>query len=449
VLLVIRIPFFIDSLPLIKPELKWMLIGERLYKGFSLYENLWENIAPLSAYLYQVLHFFFGKSQLAYQILSILLIYFQALLFNNLLIRNRAFKENTLIPAFLYILLMNLFFDFNTFSPILISNTFILLAIGNLFNHIENKSAEESMFRIGVNIGLATLFFFPSVLFLIAILIATLFFTGAQVKKYFLLLIGATLPLAIFWLYYFWTDTLDDYYLNLIYPYFYLGSTDYLGINSYTTISFIPLIFIFFSLLLIYHSGRYTSYQIRYVFSMIFMFAVGILVLIALREKSAYHLSLLVPFGSYFISHYFIIIEKKLIRYISSIIFIASVLLVNYGSYFNFMFQDSIRFEELIVKETPYDEVTKNRRILVMGSNIDIYNNSTLATPYLNWHMAKIHFDNLEYQDNLTAIYKNLHADLPEIIIDLENRIPAIFEIFPTIASKYKSGNINNTYLLK
>lgn len=449
ILVIIRIPFLINNPPLIIPELKWMLIGERLAGDHMLYKHLWENIAPLSAYFYQFMHMLFGKSQLAYQIVSLIIIFLQALLFNSILIKNRVFKDNSLVPAFIYIILMNVFFDFNTIPPVLFSITFIMLAMGNLFGHIENKSAEDSMFMIGLNLGMAALFFFPAIFFCIPIIFATLLYTGTLLRKYLLLLMGVLLPLSFVWLYFMWNDASDELYLNMIHSFFVLDFTDYISFNTYFTLAFIPSLFLFLSFFVIYNFARYSSYQVRYLVSSFFMLVMAFFIWLIAREKSAFQMIIFIPFFVLFISHFFLLIQKMFLK-ISSVIFIGGILIINYTSFYSSgLNEEYVNYHALIVKETPFDGITRGKRILVLGVNPHIYNNSSLATPYLNWQLARLKFDNLNYYDNLSWIYTQFERDLPEVLIDLDQRVPQLFNLLPTIGELYRPGERDNVYLLK
>ena len=112
----IRIPFFIYETPLTLPELNWMLIGEKMNLGFSLYEEIWDDISPLSALVYWLVDRFFGKTILAYQIIATILVFGQAILLNDILRRRQVFMEISLLPGFLYIILTCCFLEFYTLS---------------------------------------------------------------------------------------------------------------------------------------------------------------------------------------------------------------------------------------------------------------------------------------------------------------------------------------------
>jgi len=70
---------------------------------------------------------------------------------------------------------------------------------------------------------------------------------------------------------------------------------------------------------------------------------------------------------------------------------------------------------------------------------IAYYMDNSISTPYLNWQLAQKHFGQIERYSILTAIYDNIEADPPEVIVDEENIIADLFEQMPILAEKYKN----------
>ncbi len=131
-------------------------------------------------------------------------------------------------------------------------------------------------------------------------------------------------------------------------------------------------------------------------------------------------------------------------------LFVSIIILVNLGTFYNFFFTANlIDRKELLVEKTPYHQLVKNRKILFLGTNPDVYLEAGLATPYLRWDLAKLHLENLDYYDNLTSVFLNFRNDLPEVIIDEKKIIPSLFEKMPTISKKYRQGSQPDIYLLK
>ncbi|MEQ9006293.1 MAG: hypothetical protein RLP12_00305, partial [Ekhidna sp.] len=110
-------------------ELKWLLLGEWLGQGFRMYSETFDYTGPIAAFVYKYLYLIFGKTSFIHYGFSSLVIIFQAGIFNQLLLKNKAYDENSYLPAFLYMILMVSVPDFMALSPQLLSLTFVLLAL--------------------------------------------------------------------------------------------------------------------------------------------------------------------------------------------------------------------------------------------------------------------------------------------------------------------------------
>ncbi|MCP9747025.1 hypothetical protein EGI24_09990, partial [Lacihabitans sp. CS3-21] len=69
--------------------------------------------------------------------------------------------------------------------------------------------------------------------------------------------------------------------------------------------------------------------------------------------------------------------------------------------------------------------------IFVTGQHIDAYRTNSMATGYLSWSLAQSDFKNPNNYMSLSNIYNNFKKDMPDVIIDGENVIPAIFKNIP------------------
>ena len=107
-----------------------------------------------------------------------------------------------------------------------------------------------------------------------------------------------------------------------------------------------------------------------------------------------------------------------------------------------------INFGQLQISKTPYDEVVKGKRIAVLGENMNIYKESSLATPFLDWSLSEEVLRNPDYYDNVICIYQSFMSGEPEVIIDLENVIPGIAKRIPFFDESYKKVK-SNVYVLK
>ncbi|MEQ9426322.1 MAG: hypothetical protein RJQ09_17990 [Cyclobacteriaceae bacterium] len=437
-LLIFRLPFIISGIPLSLPELNWMIVGEAMSSGKMLYRDIWENMGPFSAIVYQIVHWLFGKSQLAYQLIAILLVFIQALIFNRLLLINKAFNENTYIPALIYAICMSLNFEFLTLSPALMSLTFVILSINNIFKRIDNFTRDELFLNTGLYLGIATLFYFPSIVFLISTILSLVLFTSAIPRRVLLTVFGFAQMLSFAIIYYYWFDAGRELYFQFFWAPFGLDPNPYLGVKSLLLISIILIIFFIVSLFKLYSRTYYVNYQVKFQSVMLFTLLIGMLSFFLVEKGSSMQLVVLIPAVAFFLSHLFLLIEKRMKAEIVFTLFL--ILVFGYQHLADRELKwigQLVDYEALFVKETAYDASTDERSLLVLGDDQAVYKNSSLATPYLNWKLAKMHFDKIDYYDVLVEVFENFEDDPPEVIIDLEERIPELFEKLPTIADQY------------
>lgn len=447
----IRLPLFYFGLPVIIPEVKWLLIGEALANGKNMYKDIWDFTGPLAAGFYSLLHMFFGKSINAYRSFSIIMVLIQCGIFNNLLLSNKAYNQNTYVPALMYMAFMHISFDFLTLSPVLMGMTFALLAVNNLFQKIDNTTRDELFIQMGLYIGIATLFYLPFFLYFLIIIISLLVFTGSIFRRMLLIIYGFFIVLTLAALYYFWFDSLSVFRIFYLKSAFILLSFDYFSWKEFLGLSAIPLMIFSISYFKTKTIGKYINSQIKIQRVMLMFMITGIIAMLLSKEFSMYQLIYIVPGLAFFASHYLLLIKKWLIAEMT--LLILSGLL-----FFNLLFplkkwllaDKFVSYNNLIAQESPYADITKGKKILVIGDHVELYKSASLATPYLNWQLAKMHLENLDYYDNLTECFLNFTNDPPEVIIDEKKIIENIFDKMPTIAFLYsKHSNFANVYLLK
>ncbi|NJN28475.1 MAG: hypothetical protein HC819_22135 [Cyclobacteriaceae bacterium] len=161
VLTLFRLPFLISPDWQTIPELSWMIVGERLNEGALLYVGIWDDLGPLSAIAYRLTDFVFGRSHLSFQILGLLIYFFQVFYMNYIALKHKMYNENNYLPALFYGILGLLFFNIIMLSPQLLGLTFVLLSLNSLFNHIETRNKTDgNLLNIGLYIGIASLFFY-------------------------------------------------------------------------------------------------------------------------------------------------------------------------------------------------------------------------------------------------------------------------------------------------
>lgn len=424
-----------------QPQLGWMVLGEALAAGDSLYEGIWDNTAPFSAAVYWLLDELFGRSLLAHSVLALIVVLIQASQFNLMLLNYKAYNENTYVPALIYIVLAHIFFDFYLLSPPLLCLTFLLLAVRNAFKVVSGPGKDESLFFLGAYIGIAAGFFLPALVYLPALLFALLIFTGTKPRQYLLLLIGAALPLAVIMLYFFWKDNLQSFYFGYLSSLTLFGSDNYLNTLSILALAAIPTLF-FLVGLYNFSSRNYTIYQTRLQQTMFYFLVAGIIALVLSAEKSAYHLLLLMPAWAFYISHYILQVRRQLKAEGAFWLLAILVISLHVLLYLDIVpeIRPYVNTQRLLVQERPEATLVAGKPILTLGRDLSLYQHATLATPYLEWRLARQQLTQLDYYDNLVEAFRSFQEETPQVIIDDAGIVPQLFQRMPTIASRYQQS---------
>lgn len=448
ILIAIRLTLFWGDVQLAS-ELHWMVIGESINNGKNLYSGIWDNIAPLSAATYSLIDQILGRSPNGYHIINILLVLIQAFLFNAVLIKHKAFAENTYLPAFIYVILMSVFFELSALSPVLLSLIFTILATDGIITHLVTKRDDQLIFFTGVYLGIATLFYYASFVILIATFASYLLLTGTSARRNLLLFFGYIMPLIITAIYFYLKGSAKGFYIDFVLSLFTVEAVNTLDFVSFLGIILIPLSFIIIAVVKTMSAIGYNNQQQRVQKVMFFMLTLGIAAWFVNRERSPYQLIIFIAPSAFFLTHFFLKIKKTWQAEVVFSIFLIAVVFMNIATYKKYRFTKNIvQFENLLVQKTDWDVVTNKKRILVIGDNISAYKNATLATPYFNWHLSKEHLENQNYYDNITDIFLNFRNDLPEVIIDEKAVMKNLQSNIPLLKSKYKK-HADHVYILR
>src|SRR5690606_247471 len=126
------LPLLVDSAPVTIPELKSLLLGEKITEGFGLYHEIVDNTPPLAAWFYGALDWVFGENFTLRHILTLFILFSQGAFIGIMLIDKKAFTENTYIPSLLFLMLTLVSFDNFSLTADLGAFGFLLLARNSL-----------------------------------------------------------------------------------------------------------------------------------------------------------------------------------------------------------------------------------------------------------------------------------------------------------------------------
>jgi hypothetical protein len=148
-------------------------------------------------------------------LVSLALVFVQAF-YINLMYRNyRATQEVTLLPGVFYALAASLMPEFMNLSPILLANTFLLLAIENVYSVYRANDCADKIFNIGFWIGVASTFQFSFTMFLVAFFVGLTIMRGFRLNEFLMFFIGFFIPHILLSVYMFWINQLGGMKQNI------------------------------------------------------------------------------------------------------------------------------------------------------------------------------------------------------------------------------------------
>lgn len=433
--------------PMTQPEMIWMLLGERLAEGGHMYKDVIDNTAPLSAGVFWMIHVLFGKSLLAHQLLAYFLICFQIIYVNNLFFNFRTFEENSYVPALIMGILFHSSFDFIRLTPMLMGSTFLILAVGQLFSQtMLQKESTSSVLLVGLYLGIAACFHFPLIVFLPYLIVVGVAIGGYNFSQLILSLVGYFLPLASAATYYFWIGGIGEFVSEFL-------LTSNLEV-SYKHVSLRDLLFLmvtplFFTTMGIVYGSFFKSLTInqqkQLQLMLIFLLAAVAVVFLSNRH-TPYQLVVFIPPMVYFISLLFLANPSGVFMTVLTYLFLLGVPLT--GMFWLFQKTSLDDSNAYTIQQENRHEISKGKKVLVLGTDLGYYQGASLATPYLNYYHSKELLSNYSDMSSMAQVYQAFKMDMPEIVIDEEGVFLELMRVFPSFQELYASER-RGVYVLK
>lgn len=403
------------------------MLGEWLNQGFTMYSQTYDYTGPIAVFVYKYLTLIFGRTDFVHYGFSSLVIIFQAGIFNQLLLKNKAYDENGYLPAFLYMILMVSVPDFMTLSPQLLSLTFILLALRNVLRRIDNQVTDELFLNSGIYIGLATMIYLPSIVFFLVFLFALILFSTAATRRLMLYLFSFLLAFSMCALYFYWRGDLwsfiDAYLVQNL-----LMSVD--PLLSLTEVFLISAGFVIVFLLAVFKtfgSARLTNFQQKIQQVIWLMFLGGLSTFALSNEKALLELAFIIPVIAYFWTHYFILIRRKIFQLIMPGLLIFGLLVYSGYGYRNLLKPLEVTGTEEVMTGT-----------MILGSNLNYYQNTTMNSPCFDKYACTRAFEGLDFYGSAGDIFILFQKADPILVIDELGVMPKLMERFPAIESNYR-----------
>ena len=150
-----------------------------------------------------------GAGEYTAPLLAFLLLYAQALMVNYLVNEYRLIARPSFLPAMAYMLLTTLLPEWNMLSAPLISNTLIIWMFIYLFKLYNAPNAKAHIYNIGLIAGINSYIYFPSLVFVVSILLGLMILKPFRINEVILFVLGCLTPYYFYAVYLFLIDQLS------------------------------------------------------------------------------------------------------------------------------------------------------------------------------------------------------------------------------------------------
>lgn len=129
-----------------------------------------------------------------YAIIAYLLLYTQAVTFNRLVNEQRLMQKPNYLTGMSYLLVTSLFAEWNMLSAPLIISTLLIWVWARMSGLYNSSNPKTVLFNIGIVIGFATFFYFPSLAFAALIIFGLALTRPFKLAEWLIALLGIITP---------------------------------------------------------------------------------------------------------------------------------------------------------------------------------------------------------------------------------------------------------------
>ncbi len=163
-------------------------------------------IVDSPTYLFTKIDLFWSDSPYLKLLLGVLVSSLLAFYVNKVFNLNGFYQTENSIPSLLLIIMIGSWSGFHFFSPLLLSLLFILIGLNRILKVYHQNNILSEVFDAGFYLGLASIIYYPAVLFLISYWIFLSMNRAFSFREYFFPLMGVALPFFFLAGYFFYFD---------------------------------------------------------------------------------------------------------------------------------------------------------------------------------------------------------------------------------------------------
>jgi hypothetical protein len=235
-------------------------------------------------------------------------------------------SERTYLPSLIYIIIVSIIINQKDFYPAMPATLFFLIAVERLLDLYKDEKLSYNVFDAGLLIGIASLFYFSIIFFIVFFWAALLTIRKFYWREWFYIIMGAILPYILLYSFYYLTNRNSEVLFIAIRDNFTFHGKIYLNKVQYIAGSYIVLLLLLSSqyIIRIFPSKKIFARKSFNLFLIAFLLSLAIYFIVPSVSIEIVFIGS-IPF-SYLISHYFIRPRKS--RWIEFIFDLLIIILI-------------------------------------------------------------------------------------------------------------------------
>lgn len=158
--------------------------------------------------LYNIIASIFGNSSVAISILAFIVFISSVFFFNSMLSVNQLVTRNSSIGAFVFVLCMCCIPMQDEYYPFILASPFIMMTMQTIYLVYLVEKPEPYLMNAGFFIAIASMFYFPSIILIIWVLMAMMIMKIRGLRYYIIPILGLTIPYFLLFVYFYFSSTL-------------------------------------------------------------------------------------------------------------------------------------------------------------------------------------------------------------------------------------------------
>lgn len=458
----------------------YLTAGQKIVDGGVQYVDTWDNKPPILAWLYAGFIWLFGaKAIIAIRAFTVIYIYVTALMLNQFVVDNKLIERFSLLPAFLYIFLTSVPWYAQELNGEILINLPVMIAVVQILNLGDRTSRNNNfLFWSGTLLGVCFMIKYQSIFLFLGLIGGYVTLQPPKLTEVFSMLAGFMLSLAVVVGIVYLTGAIEAFWdIGLVY------NLDYvmLGRNPGEEVSFLfnlgqylklwgPFVLAALISAAQFRLSFFTnSIRLRKVeVFLLYWFGAALLtIVIAGGRMYLHYFYLMVPPIAIYASKFF---EIRMNPWLRQLAFIGAMAwpVVTFATYVVSAYPTTFTFVDEYIEpqgwiagfrerlngphplEAYIDKSRVQNGILVMDYEPDIYARLGLpcATRYTNFSIAYFKLEAFRKLEDVTLIshtetlvetYRAFQDELPEYIIDPQNRFPVLRDQIPILFATYEA----------